>query len=309
MNPKKFISAVLAATMAFSILSVTASADFETEDGKTYYIVDGEKEKGFEKIDNDYYYFKQADGAMAKGWLKISGNWYYFSTKDGKMFAGKSYKIGGETYTFAADGKLAAYKAEGFLKGAWGDSNAELSEKIGESYLGDKGDGAVGGGVDYAPNWLKISSKSSAASNAMYYTIDDKFVMGIQFFDFYLPTAEIAETKDLLESIDYPDYYDYYYVFSESLTEKQISTIYKMKQNEAERKCGEAQPTQSFIYEAGEELFSHYKCTELTAFLSDNLIIYVAYTDDKVFYFELSIDVADEISDLSKAEIMENITQ
>jgi hypothetical protein len=288
MNLKKFISAVLAATMAFSILGVTASADFEAEGGKTYYVVDGKKEKGFEKIDGDYYYFKQADGAMAKGWLKISGNWYYFSTKDGKMFAGKSYKIGGETYTFAADGKLAAYKAEGFLKGAWGDSNADLIEKIGETYSEEVGDSDVGGVVDFAPNWLKISSKTSAASPGMYITYDDIFLVGTELFLFATPTAEIDKQNDLFKTFDDYDYDTLYEMGNKRLTEDQLKTVYKLKLNEAERKCGEALPPEGDLYRGENMLFSPDDYIEATSFWTNDLIIFVGYDDESVVYCEVS---------------------
>jgi hypothetical protein len=309
MNMKKFISAVLAATMAFSVLGVTASADFTVEGGKTYYEVDGEVQKGFEKIDGNYYYFKQADGAMAKGWLKISGNWYYFSTKDGKMFAGKSYKIGGETYTFGADGKLTAYKPEGFLKGEWGDSNDDLSEKIGESYSPDKSGDAVSGGVDYAPNWLKISNKTSAASRVTYATLDDKLVIGEALFYLTAPTAEISKNTDYFKTFEDKDIIKLYEFGVRVLTEDTRGTIYKMKLNEAERKCGKARVTGDLLYEAGKTLYPADEYSGLTAFVSDDLLIYVAYSDDYVAYCEVYIDVVAEAYGETNAEIIERITE
>jgi hypothetical protein len=306
MKLKKIISAVLAATMAFSILGVTASADFTTEGGKTYYVVDGKKEKGFEKIDGDYYYFKQADGAMAKGWLKISGSWYYFSTSSGKMFAGKSYKIGGETYTFAADGKVKAYKSKGFLKGTWGDSVSDLTKNIGESFTPDKSGDSVSGGVDYAPNWLKISSKTSAASYVSYVTLNDQLVIGEEMFIVTFPNSEIGKNKDLL--LGGSDAEALWNAGSRLLTKEQISTIYKMKLNEAERKAGKAKPEGVRLYDAGEILYSTDEYTEFTAFMSDDLLIYVAYDDNRVAYCEISIDATAAAYGQTKSEIIKRFT-
>jgi hypothetical protein len=296
---KKIISIVLAAALAFSVLGVSAFADFVAEGGKTYYEADGERQKGFEKIDGDYYYFKQADGAMAKSWLKINGNWYYFSTKDGKMFAGKTYKIGGETYTFASDGKLKSYKAEGFLKGTWGDSDAELSEKIGKSFSVRTNDEEIGGGIDDDPNWLKISNTTSAASEATYVTLYDKFVMVQEQFLAAAPTAEVNALEPS----------ERYGSGVKLLTEEQIKTVYKLKMNEAERKCGKARASGNILYKAAETMYDPDDYTELTAFLSDDLIIYVAYNSYEVVYCEISLDILAEAYGSSKSEIIERITK
>jgi hypothetical protein len=299
MNLKKFISAVLAATTAFSIFNVTASADFETEDGKTYYIVDGEKEKGFEKIDGNYYYFKQADGAMAKGWLKISGNWYYFSTKDGKMFAGKSYKIGGETYTFAADGKLTAYKSEGFLKGAWGDSNAELAEKIGETYVSEAEMGDDSGiGYDSDVQWVKTSNKTAVSELGLYYFANDKYAMGMEIYITTAPIKDIAKYDDIYNVLD-GDY----------LTKNQVTTIYKMKLNEAERKCREPLPSE-VLAGLGEGLISSPdEFADFKSFLSEDFVILILHTEVGVIYCEISIDTMAEAYGMSKSEILEKLTE
>jgi hypothetical protein len=294
---KKIISIVLAAALTFFVLGVTAFADFVSEGGKTYYETDGERQKGFEKIDGDWYYFKQADGAMAKSWLKINGNWYYFSTKDGKMLAGKTYKIGGETYTFASDGKLKSYKAEGFLKGTWGDSDAELSEKIGESFSVRTNDEEIGGGIDDDLNWIKISNTTSVASEATYVTLYDKFVMAQEQFLAAAPTAEVNALEPS----------ERYGSSVKLLTEEQIKTVYKLKMNEAERKCGKARTSGNILYEAAETMYPSDTYTELKAFLSDDLIIYVAYNSYEVVYCEISLDILAEAYGSSKSEIIERI--
>ena len=51
------------------------SGQFKEEGGKVYYIKDGKKVTGWQKIDGDWYYFSKEDG-MKTGWLK-DGSWYY----------------------------------------------------------------------------------------------------------------------------------------------------------------------------------------------------------------------------------------
>ena len=51
------------------------SGQFKEEGGKVYYIKDGKKVTGWQKINGDWYYFSKEDG-MKTGWLK-DGSWYY----------------------------------------------------------------------------------------------------------------------------------------------------------------------------------------------------------------------------------------
>ena len=48
-----------------------------------------------------------SDGAMKKGWVKIGNDTYYFKNKDGYMATGK-LKIDDKVYEFGDDGKLIA---------------------------------------------------------------------------------------------------------------------------------------------------------------------------------------------------------
>jgi hypothetical protein len=295
MKIRRFISAVLAATMAFSVLGVTASADFTTEDGKTYYIVDGEVEKGFEKIDGNYYYFKQADGAMAKGWLKISGNWYYFSTKDGKMFQGKTYKIGGDTYTFAADGKVTNYKSAGISKGKWGESLKSLKARLGENFEEEVNDSGVNGGIDYTPYWTKIDSKTSVGAGSLYYFEDDLLYSAALVYICSENTADIKEIKRVGDSAE--------------ITDKQIAAVYKIKTAEAERKCGTALTNKEFDLTEENLAFDPNGYTECKVYMSDNIIIAVMYDKDAVIYLEISIDTAAKIAGITPEEFITMFTE
>ncbi len=76
---------------------------FVTENGDTYYYINGVKQNGLIKIKTDTYYFDK-DGKMETGLIKVSGSTYYFN-KDGKMKTGL-IKISGSTYYFNKDGKM-----------------------------------------------------------------------------------------------------------------------------------------------------------------------------------------------------------
>lgn len=109
MKKGKIISAVLAVMMCMSALPATAYADFETKNGKTYYIDDaGNKVKGFLDIDDDTYYF-DANGVMRKGWLKVNGSDYYYFNKSGIMVTGFK-TIDEKKYYFDSDGKMITNK-------------------------------------------------------------------------------------------------------------------------------------------------------------------------------------------------------
>lgn len=62
---------------------------FKTEDGKVYYIRDGKKVTGWQKIDGKTYYF-ETDGAMKKGLLTLGDKQYYLNEKDGVLTDRKS---------------------------------------------------------------------------------------------------------------------------------------------------------------------------------------------------------------------------
>lgn len=82
---------------------------FSHIDGKTYYYRTGKAVSGFQKIDQDYYYFNPKDYTAVKSkWLTIRDNKYYF-TEDGTA-ATTSRKIDGKLYRFDIDGVCTNYK-------------------------------------------------------------------------------------------------------------------------------------------------------------------------------------------------------
>ncbi len=105
---KRYLLYVLLICLLTMLTPVTASADWQKADGKTYYYQNGKKLTGFQKIGKYTYYF-DADGVRQTKWVSIkSGNTtyrYYFSKKYGRMYIGRK-KIGKKYYLFAADGKM-----------------------------------------------------------------------------------------------------------------------------------------------------------------------------------------------------------
>ena len=71
------------------------------EEGKHYYIIDGQRVVGFFQVDGITYY-QTEDGFLATGWTEIEGCLYYFNT-NGSMVQGW-YEIDRARYYFSADG-------------------------------------------------------------------------------------------------------------------------------------------------------------------------------------------------------------
>ena len=99
-----------------------ASGWFE-EDGRTYYLLEGQRITGFFQVDGvDYYqgedgylrtgwleengflYYLNANGSMSTGWMELDGCRYYMGT-DGTATTGWT-EIAGKTYCFAEDGMM-----------------------------------------------------------------------------------------------------------------------------------------------------------------------------------------------------------
>jgi len=89
--------------------TTTSGGQFKTENGKVYYIKDGKKVSGWQKIDDKTYYF-EADGAMKKGLLTAGDKQYYLDEKDGVKKLG-FVKVADKTYYFVEDGE----KKTGFV--------------------------------------------------------------------------------------------------------------------------------------------------------------------------------------------------
>ena len=117
---KTFVIIIIIFTLSFFPSVVHAISDgWLVENGKTYYIKNGEKVKGFQKIGEKTYFFSNVNSALKEGWQaveegrfylnsdgtvnygfkEIEGNTYYFNEKG---FALKGFqKIGEKTYFFS----------------------------------------------------------------------------------------------------------------------------------------------------------------------------------------------------------------
>ena len=84
---------------------------FVTQNGSTYYYIDGKMIKGWRTINSDRYYFSKSNGKMIKSWLKLGDERYYFAT-NGKLVRDK----------LLYDSKKRIYRyinASGRLKRGW----------------------------------------------------------------------------------------------------------------------------------------------------------------------------------------------
>ena len=80
MNGKKWISASIAAAMAFSISAVPAHAQW---DGNNHWIDNGAFATGWRYIEDAWYYFSNT-GEMVKGWTQDSSQaWYLLDYETG----------------------------------------------------------------------------------------------------------------------------------------------------------------------------------------------------------------------------------
>lgn len=86
-----------------------------TENGKTYYYVNGTKYTGWRRISGKYYYFSAVNGAMLKSKLfKVNGDIYYVDSK-GVRATKKLVTKSKKKYYFGSDGKAVkgSYKLNG----------------------------------------------------------------------------------------------------------------------------------------------------------------------------------------------------
>ena len=139
---------------------------WKTEDGNTYYYVEGQPVTGLKQIDGKKYYFDakgvmvtgflkksgkiyyfDADGVMATGWTKFDDQWRYFSAK-GVMTVGWVTK-GGKTYYFNTNGIMQTgwkkigtsfyfFTSKGLMHTGW------LKYKGSKYYLKEDGTAAIG---------------------------------------------------------------------------------------------------------------------------------------------------------------------
>jgi hypothetical protein len=282
---RRICSAVLALVLAGSLFAVPAFAEWDEADGKTYWIVDGEKEKGFEKIDGSYYYFKSADGSMAKGWLKISGNWYYFSKSSGKMLAGNSYKLDGDIYTFGADGKVTAYNTSGYGDYLWGSDYSKIAEDFGDDWEEDTV-GSLTVGNKGTPLLVKQNDSTVIGKYDVYMGIDGKFFAGGYTYFGVIP-AENGKTEST-------------YKKALKATQEDLDKLYTIIVSEAEKRCGKAV---SFTDKNDDEDF-----IEERKYVSGEIMITVSKYSDMLVYSESSLKTLADGYGLSIEETIKRLT-
>ena len=146
---------------------------FITENESVYYYVNGEKAKGFTKIDDDYYFFNTGSGRMYKNvtlWIAkndygVRNGWYAFGA-DGKLIK-TGFVTGGDGYTY--------YYAKNVL--------ALGFTKIGEDYYFFN----AGSGKMQKDKTLWVGSNDYGIEAGMYYfDADGKMV---------IPDLENGQTK------------------------------------------------------------------------------------------------------------------
>ena len=70
-----------------------------TENGKTYYYVNGVKQTGIKTVNGKTYYFSAKDGSMLKGgWVNAGGGKYYYCAADGHIMKGGMLTVKGQKY-------------------------------------------------------------------------------------------------------------------------------------------------------------------------------------------------------------------
>ncbi len=133
------IMPILLILIGMNCMSFSASADWEKEDGKTYYTDEsGEKVTGWQTIDGEKYYFS-SDGTMRTGWLKMKSGKKYYLKKDGSMVTGWA-KIKNLKYYFDKNGVMATgtkklgqkiyeFADDGVMIGQYKDCFVELDNK------------------------------------------------------------------------------------------------------------------------------------------------------------------------------------
>lgn len=78
MNGKKFLSATLAATMIFSLSTLSAKAQWYDVSGEKKWMDNGSYVSGWKFIDGQYYFFNKSTN-LVKGWFQDESNSWYFS--------------------------------------------------------------------------------------------------------------------------------------------------------------------------------------------------------------------------------------
>ncbi len=138
--------------LLMTMVPMTASAQWQNTDGKTYYYQNGKKVTGFAKIGKYTYYFDES-GARVTGWKNISVSGtvqrFYFTANKGRMTTGLK-KISGKYYLFSSKGYLLRGLQKKGSKTYYGKASGELarSEWVGDRYFNSKCVMAVNTTVD-----------------------------------------------------------------------------------------------------------------------------------------------------------------
>lgn len=144
------------------------NAVWKTKNGKTYYYVNGVKQKGWKEIDGKKYYF-DSKGVMATGWKTINNKKYYFD-KTGAMQTGFKV-IKKKTYYFDRKGVMRTglvsikskkyyFDSKGVMKTGWETINKK-------KYYFDKTTGAMQTGFQVIKNKTYYFSKKGVMQTGL----------------------------------------------------------------------------------------------------------------------------------------------
>lgn len=104
-NYRRLTAALAAVVLSLNTALLCVSAEFVTEDGKTYYYDENdEKVTGLQEIGGETYYFDRK-GVMQTGWQTVLHKYKCYFRKDGTMVKGKA-RIGGKSYYFNEKGYM-----------------------------------------------------------------------------------------------------------------------------------------------------------------------------------------------------------
>ena len=148
-----------------------------TENGYTYYYVNGVKQTGFQTIDGYTYFFsREGNNAMKVGLTWIDDEYYNFGS-DGIMQVNSWYDVKGERSYFGSDGKRV--KAFQTIDGNtyFFSREGNNAMKVGITWIDDEYYNFGSDGIMQVNSWYK------ANSNKYYFGSDGKRVRGFQTID------------------------------------------------------------------------------------------------------------------------------
>lgn len=189
-NTKRKISAIAAiAMLSAGTFSSTAFADWETQNGKTYYT--------------------ESDGSYVTGWTEINGETYYF--KSSGVMVTKSCVINGIYYKFSSDG-VCHGKYTGWTKSANGRRYYKNGVMLKERWIKTKNGKKYYAGEDgyMRTGWARVDGKTCF--------FDEKGVWdGKKYYKGYKPESmkyflmdfDFSDNIEYEYCINYKKYYDF----------------------------------------------------------------------------------------------------